>query len=80
MVRILRNIENGNSRTIFPYSPKKTRSNEPRFELVVPTVPEIYLPDEGRYFTPHIGIIGASRFFDKLIEIFNGPHGGRNCI
>jgi hypothetical protein len=51
MVRILRNIENGNSRTTFPYSPQKTRSNEPQFDLVVATVLGIYLPDEDRCFT-----------------------------
>ena len=60
MVHFLRKLENGNSRPIFPYSPQKTRSNEPRFELVATTVPEIFLPDEDRCFTWQIRVLSVN--------------------
>ena len=60
MVRILRKIENGNSRTNFPYSPRKTRSNEPRFELVVAKVLGIFFPDEEGCFTRQIRVLSVN--------------------
>ena len=41
MFCILRTIENGSAVTVLPYSPRKTRSNGPRFELVGATAPEV---------------------------------------
>ena len=41
MTRISRTIENGNIRTIFPCSRRKTRSDEPRVMLIGAVVPEI---------------------------------------
>jgi len=41
MVHILRTIKNGNIRTIFPCSRRKTRSDEPWVMLIGAVVPEI---------------------------------------
>ena len=70
MVHILRTVENGNIRTIFPCSRRKTRSDEPRVMLIDAVVPEIQ---------PHLCKRGGKGMTDRAGGLEVGVKHGRHA-